>query len=367
MKCLICNKETNGYIGLCSHIHLHNISSKEYYDKYLKQENEGKCLECGKETLFKGIRDGYRDFCCCRCSTLNKKTQEKLRKTNLERYGTECVFQSEEVKNKIKETNLKRLGVDVPAKSKIVQDKMGKTNLKRYGHKAPMQSKSIQEKAIKTNLRRRGVKYPGQSEEVKEKIRKTNLERYGVECSFQSEEVKEKIKETNLKRYNAETWRKSKIGRETLREITGSKEFKQKCYDTKKKNNTFNKSKIEKELEIKLRELFSDLKTQYKSEVYPFACDYYVPSLNLYIEYNGTWLHGGCFYDENNKDDRDTLEKWKQLSEHSRFYETAVSVWTQRDILKLNTAIKNNLNYIAWFNQEQAYDWINAYKKSRTN
>ena len=365
MKCLICEKETNGYIGLCSHIHLHNISSKEYYDKYLKQENEGKCLECGKETLFKGIRNGYRDFCCCRCSTLNTKTQEKRKNTNLEKYGVESTTQLQSTKDKIKETNLKRLGVDVPAKSKIIQDKMAKTNLKRYGHKAPMQSKSIQEKAIKTNLKRRGVKYPGQSEEVKEKTRKTNLERYGAENTFASEIIKEKIKETNLERYNAETWRKSEIGRETLREITGSKEFKQKCYDTKKKNNTFNKSKIEKELEVELRKIFQDLKTQYKSEVYPFDCDFYIPSLDLYIEYNGTWTHGGHFFDKNNQEDLKILELWK--SKNTKYYESAINVWTQRDVLKLNTALENNLNYIAWFNQEQAYDWITKYKESRTN
>ena len=110
--------------------------------------------------------------------------------------------------------------------------------------------------------------------------------------------------------------------------------------------------------------MFPNLETQYKSEVYPFNCDFYVPSLDLYIEYNGSWTHGGCFYDENNEENRNTLEKWKQFSEHSRFYETAVSVWTQRDMLKLNTAIENNLNYIAWFNKEQAYEWIEKYKEN---
>lgn len=365
MKCKICGKETNGYVGLVSHLHLHNISSKEYYDKYLKKDKEGYCLECGKETLFKGIRHGYRDFCCCRCSTLNKKTQEKRINTNLERYGVKSTIQLQSVKDKIKETNLKRLGVDVPAKSKIVQDKMAKTNLERYGHKAPMQSKQIQEKTVKTNLKRRCVEYPGQSEEVKEKIRKTNLKRYGAECTLASEIIKEKIKETNLERYNAETWRKSEIGREKLREITGSKEFKQKCYDTKKKNNTFNKSKIEKELEVELRKIFPDLKTQYKSEVYAFDCDFYIPSLDLYVEYNGTWTHGGHFFDKNNQEDLKILELWK--NKNTKYYESAINVWTQRDVLKLNTAIENNLNYIAWFNQEQAYDWIEKYKKSRTN
>ena len=146
--------------------------------------------------------------------------------------------------------------------------------------------------------------------------------------------------------------------REDLRKKSHSKESKLKEYQTKKKNHTFNTSKIEKELETKLGELFPDLKTQYKSEKYPFACDFYIPSLDLYIEYNGSWTHGGCFYDKNNEENRNTLEKWKNASEHSRFYQNAVETWTKRDVLKLKTVIENNLNYIAWFNEEQAYDWI---------
>jgi len=26
---------------------IHNVNSKEYYDKFIKKENEGYCLECG--------------------------------------------------------------------------------------------------------------------------------------------------------------------------------------------------------------------------------------------------------------------------------------------------------------------------------
>ena len=40
------------------------------------------------------------------------EVQAKTRATNLERYGVECVFQSEGVKEKIRATNLKRYGVD---------------------------------------------------------------------------------------------------------------------------------------------------------------------------------------------------------------------------------------------------------------
>lgn len=44
MKCIICNQEV-GNKGVSSHLRRqHGISNKDYYDKYLKKENEGKCI-----------------------------------------------------------------------------------------------------------------------------------------------------------------------------------------------------------------------------------------------------------------------------------------------------------------------------------
>ena len=111
-------------------------------------------------------------------------------------------------------------------------------------------------------------------------------------------------------------------------------------------------------MEIELRKTFPNLKTQYRSKEYPFNCDFYIPSLNLYIEYNGTWLHGDKFFDKSDIKDLEKLNQWTEKSKNSKFYKNAIETWTVRDINKLETVIKNNLNYIAWFNQEQAYDWI---------
>lgn len=192
------------------------------------------------------------------------------------------------------------------------------------------------------------------NQEVLGKISKTCEERYGG-LGLSSPILKEKIENTNVKKYGV----KNIYARHDIKTKSHSLESLEKVRKTKERNKTFNTSKPEQKLESELRKLFPDLKVQYKSDVYPFVCDFYIPSLDLYIEYNGTWTHGGCFYDENNEDNRNTLEKWKNKSEHSRFYQNAIETWTKRDVLKLNTAIKNNLNYIAWFNKEQAYDWIN--------
>ena len=304
-----------------------------------------------------------------------------MKETNLERYGVEYTFQSEEVKDKIKQTNLDRYGVEYSFQADEVKEKIKETLLEHYGVEYPGQSEEIKEKIKQTNLERYGVENPLQSEEIKEKTKQTNLERYGVECSFQSEEVKEKIKQTVLERYGVERISQSEdikekvkqtmlerygvdciFQRDDIREKALSKESLEKIYNTKKKNDSFPISEIERELEIKLKEIFPDLITQYKSKDYPFSCDYYIPSLDLYIEYNGTWMHGNHFFDKNNREDIEELNRWIEKSKNSTYYKSAINIWTNRDVLKLETAIQNNLNYVAWFNKEQAYDWIESQK-----
>ena len=49
MQCKICGKQSK---RLGQHVSMmHKISAKDYYDKYLKQLNDGICPMCGKETL----------------------------------------------------------------------------------------------------------------------------------------------------------------------------------------------------------------------------------------------------------------------------------------------------------------------------
>ena len=262
----------------------------------------------------------------------SKEITEKYHQTCLDKYGTEWASQSEEVKDKIKQVNLERYGAENVYASEYGKQKIKETNLERYG-----------------------VEYSFQADEVKEKIKQTNLERYGVENPTQSLVIQEKTKNTNLEKYGTEN--PMSATRNTLTKNSNIDVLPvEKCYNTRKENGSLGTSKTEKRLEVKLRELFPDLKTQYRSEDYPFACDFYIPSLDLYIEYNGIWTHGKHFFDENNEDDLKTLELWK--SKNTEYYNNAIMVWTIKDVQKLKTAIENNLNYIAWFNEEQAYDWI---------
>ena len=333
MICDICNKEFKTYVGLSCHIRQsHNITSQEYYDKYIRKEGEGFCNICQKPTSFRNFHIGYSRFCCGKCVQNSEETKSKIQQTCLDRYDSKNVYASEYGKQKCRETWLENLGVKNPFQSEEVKGKIKQTNLERYNSEYSFQSKEIKDKIKNTKEER----YGNSNYNNVEKARKTNITRYGVDCILKREDV---VK------------------------LKNSEENKRKQYNTKKKNNTFNTSKIEKELELRLKEIFPDLKTQYKSEIYPFHCDYYIPELDLYIEYNGTWTHGFHFFDKNNQEDLNKLEEWK--SKNTKYYNSAIKTWTQRDILKLETAIKNHLNYVVWFNQEQAYEWVKLYNINR--
>ena len=70
----------------------------------------------------------------------------------------------------------------------------------------------------------------------------------------------------------------------------------------------------------------------------------------MFIELQGTWLHGLHPYNCNSIEDIDKLNKWK--SKNKKFYNIAIKVWTILDPKKRETAKKNNLNYVELFNKE---------------
>ena len=78
MQCELCKKECKNIQNLSKHIGLNhkNISKQEYYDKYLKTQNDGICPICNKLTKFKDL-NGYNKYCSKSClakaQNFNKK------------------------------------------------------------------------------------------------------------------------------------------------------------------------------------------------------------------------------------------------------------------------------------------------------
>ena len=75
-----------------------------------------KCVVCGKLTIFNS-NNGWQSTCSRSCHMKSPDRMEKLKQTNLEKYGSTNYLASEIGKIKLKQTNLEKYGVDNYAKS----------------------------------------------------------------------------------------------------------------------------------------------------------------------------------------------------------------------------------------------------------
>lgn len=171
-----------------------------------------------------------------------------------------------------------------------------------------------------------------------EQRKKTCLQRYGVSCVMNIPHIQRRT-QASIKAH--------------LEEIL------QKQYNTKKRNHSFNISKPEEELSLYIKEKFPCTQRQYRDdERYPFACDFYIPELDLFIEYNGIWTHGKHPYNSTSIEDNTILERWKEKSKEHPFYGNAIKTWTISDPKKRSIATKNNLNYKELWNLNEAKAYI---------
>jgi len=285
----------------------------------------------------------------CRAKIMSEKNSanaksrlKKARQTNLEKYGVENPFQADEVKQKIKQTIIENHGGVGMASSETAK-KIAATKEKRYGNS----TFTNREKCKQTVQERYGVDNVYASSEVLEKKKQSYMEHYGVDNPMKSKEVREKCKATMMSRYGYDNYGKSSKSRQYL----GSDEFKAKRRRTLHEHGTYGKSQAEDRCYYLLQSIFPNAVHHYTSDVYPFECDMYVPELDLYVECNFFWTHGGHFFDSNNTEDIKVLEEWK--SKHTKFFDIAAHVWTESDLKKLETAQKNNLNYLVCWSEEE--------------
>lgn len=176
-----------------------------------------------------------------------------------------------------------------------------------------------------------------------EKTKATNLEKYGVECSLANPEIIEKRNKTNLEKYGVKYPLQSA-----------------KIYSKTIIHNSAVSSKEEMKIYKILCEEFKEVKLHYKSNEYPFHCDFYIPELNLYIEYQGHWTHGKHAFDSANDEDLSILKEWKKQSKTKSQYLNAIDIWTIRDPNKRKIALQNKLNWLEFFTVNEFKNWLKS-------
>lgn len=327
LKCKVCGKEFIGYYNrkYCS------LKCRDYFLLHhapLPESGVRICEECGKkyhyekgqENWYNGEKKCKRDFgvrsdrfCCFECG--KKFALRNTQKTIQEKYGVDNISKLESIKKKKEETCLKHYNVKNPMHDIVLKTKC-KEKVFRNKEKLYTKLKEVWKNKSKEEINT-----------INQKRKETCLERYKVPTVF----------ETDKLRFD--------------------KEINNKRFQTRKKNNSFNTSKPEQELKRLLSLKFSELKYQYKSKFYPWHCDFYIPELKLYIEYQGHWTHGKHPFNKNKVEDIKRLTIWKEKSLNSDFYRSAVNVWTIRDPKKREYAKENNLNWIEFFTFKDFLAW----------
>ena len=171
-------KSTWGGCAKCSNQRRGNTNDYEYARKVWEeggeklpiQEYKGNkdklfytCSNCNEEAHV-SLSEFNRGRRCEKCS------RERSKETNLEKYGVENPFQSEEIKARIKENNLEKYGVDHHMKVPEILQKAQDTHMARHGFGFAFHSKESFEKIHITCMERYGVKYPLQNEEIFHKM-----------------------------------------------------------------------------------------------------------------------------------------------------------------------------------------------------
>ena len=146
-----------------------------------------------------------------------------------------------------------------------------------------------------------------------------------------------------------------------------SQKKKAKEINTKIIRGTINTSKPETDVYHKLCEKFGtdDVVRQHKETRYPFFCDFYIRSTDIFIECNFHWTHGKEPFDETSEIHRRKLELWR--SKHTKFYDIAVKVWSEKDPLKIETAKLNGIKLFVFYSVSEFDNWLSGVNSDQNN
>ena len=207
------------------------------------------------------------------------------------------------------------------------------TSRSRYGVDHPSQRTSFRQEVSQY------MRNPENQQRIRANTVKTNRERYGVAYTMQLPE------------------RRCEQSRRM-----SDPSHQRRIVSAKRENGTFNTSSSEDALYELLVEYADQLgmtvvRQHRDEERYPFAVDFYIPERDLFIELNGSWSHGGHWYEVDREMDQKTVQTWCKKGEKSQYYLNALGTWTERDVRKRAAAREAQLNYVTlWDGSESLGD-----------
>lgn len=209
------------------------------------------------------------------------------------------------------------------------------------------------ERRIATSQSRYGVDHPSQRTSFRQEV-----SQYMSDPENQRRIQANTVK-TNQERYGVAYFTQLPEHRQAQSRRMSDPSHQRRIVSAKRENGTFNTSSSEDALHELLVEYADQLGMtvvrQHRDEDrYPFAVDFYIPERDLFIELNGSWSHGGHWYESDREMDQKTVQTWRKKGEKSQYYLNALGTWTERDVRKRAAAREAQLNYVTLWDGSEA-------------
>lgn len=190
-------------------------------------------------------------------------------------------------------------------------------------------------------LREFGVEYNSQRKEHIEHRKETLLKKYGTTKLYTVPEIAKKIKDTNL----------TKTGYDSYFKVP---EVREKAMKSLIETERWGKSKMENDIYDYFIELgYKEVICQYMSKEYPTPCDFYLPSKNMYIEFQGSQYHHKRAYLGTEEDIKEVEYLFKKNIERGLItnksytqYAGMINIWTRSDVKRRNYVKNNNIKFL---------------------
>lgn len=262
--------------------------------------NGEKCNNKDCKTIVTEIRkkDGqYKKYCSPSCQRLC--VAKKARQTSLEKYGVSNPSKSSIVKDRIKESFTMKYGSSVTNAMHLQEfrDKIRETNIEKYGTDKPQTLDEFIQKSKDTNLEKYGTEIPQQLQSLKDKSVKTCIERYGVTAPQKDSKIKKKTVDTCIEKYGTRNVMQSKDVFDKNRYyrkkeyilpsgiVVKVQGYENKCLDLLLQTYREDELQINPDLLPPIYYIDADNR---KHRYYP---DIYIPKENLVIEVKSLWTY----------------------------------------------------------------------------
>ena len=318
------------------------------------------CDTSMKFKTFYGLGKGFRKFCgnqgSCACNHAYIQTV----------YSNRSAEDNKQIVQKRKKTNRQKYGADFASQTDDIKEKSAQTCIQKYGAKAATMNPTVLGKSQQTCMENWGVAFPQQNEEIFDKTRKSFEEIYGCDTPSKNPDVAVKMKQglrehgydrfLNLEYiiplFDRDHYAKSDFSTKFSWMCKScNKSFEQdvdnkrvpRCYTCQPKKETWGETLIKNFL-LANNVIFEQWN---RTVLAPKELDFWIPSLRIAIEFNGTWWHR-----EDNVSSRNHHQlKWKSCDELGI---RLIQVWEHElvrkpDIIldRLRHAINSNSSKIA--------------------